>query len=477
MWNLKKLKGISLPPSGWSLAALLSLYLFVGLVGHDPWKPDDSVAIGVAFDMFENGRWIVPRLAGQPYPDAPLYYWIAAGFGAVFSWLLPAHEAIRLASGLCAVFALEFILLAARESYGKEFSAVAPLTLAGSIGFLYHAHEAQPMLAALMAHAAAYWAIALMPRRPALSTVVLGFSLATVFLADGLLPLAALAPLFVFSLVFSENRLGDLSRFTAALCFASALCALWLIPLKMEEPRFFEQFMRSEFSAMTLGSDRFAANGARYLKMLLWYAWPALPLAAWAIWIKRRLLLTKAFALPLFSFVATLVVLSFCAARHSSFALLFLPPLVLLAVPGLAGMRRGAANAFDWFSVVMFTFLALVVWIIWNALVFGWPARLARQAVRLEPGFVGHFNLLACVFAALVTLAWLYLIATTPRQPMRCIMHWMAGLTLFWALLAVLWMPWIDYGKSYRSVADALARALPEKSRCIANANLPGFFL
>jgi hypothetical protein len=33
-------------------------------------------------------------------------------------------------------------------------------------------------------------------------------------------------------------------------------------------------------------------------------------------------------------------------------------------------------------------------------------------------------------------------------------------------------MPWIDYGKSYRPLSSALARALPEQRRCIANANL-----
>jgi 4-amino-4-deoxy-L-arabinose transferase-like glycosyltransferase len=350
MRNLKDLKGIGLPPSGWSLAALLFLYLFVGLIGHDPWKPDDAVSIGVAFDLFKSGRGFVPHLAGQPYPDAPLYYWVAAGFGAAFSWLLPVHEAARLASCLFAVLALEFILLAARELYGKEwreFSAAAPLTLAGSIGFLYHAHEAQPMLAALMAHTAAYWALALMPRRPLFSTVVLGASLATVFLADGLLPLAALLPLLFFSIVFSEKPLRDASLLFAALCLALALCALWLVPLKALAPRFFEEFFQNEAAALTQGGARFASKGARYLEMLLWYAWPALPLAAWALWAKRRFLRTKAFALPFLSFVAVLFILSLCTARRSSSALLFLPPLVLLAVPGLAALRRGAANAFD----------------------------------------------------------------------------------------------------------------------------------
>ena len=61
-----RFKGITLPPSGWALAILLSLYIFVGLIGHDPWKHDDAVTIGIVFDMVGNGHWLLPQLAGQP---------------------------------------------------------------------------------------------------------------------------------------------------------------------------------------------------------------------------------------------------------------------------------------------------------------------------------------------------------------------------------------------------------------------------
>ena len=33
--------------------------------------------------------WLMPQLAGPPFPDAPLYYWIAALTAKLFSWLLP----------------------------------------------------------------------------------------------------------------------------------------------------------------------------------------------------------------------------------------------------------------------------------------------------------------------------------------------------------------------------------------------------
>ncbi len=465
-----RFKGITLPPSGGALAFLLSLYNFTGLLGHDPWKHDDAITIGVVFEMFSSGNWLLPHLAGQPYPDAPLYYWIATLFAKLFAWLLPVHEGARLASGLCTLLSLQFILLAARELHGKDFAASAPLTLAGSIGFLYHAHEAQPMLAVLMAHTAVYWALALLPRRPQLAVPVFGAALAAAFRAAGLLPALVLLPLILITLALSEKRRSDALRLLAGALLALALCAAWLLPVSLLHPQYGESLLRSELAEFSRSVP--LNNLLRYLSMLLWYAWPALPLAAWALWSKRRVLKSRPLLLPLLAFFSTLLLACLVPSRSAP-ALLLLPPLELFAVPGVATLRRGAANAFDWFGMMSFTFFAALVWVGWSAMVFGWPERLARQVVRLEPGFVGQLSLPLAVFALALTLVWFWLIATSPRSPMRGIMHWMAGLTLFWVLLAVLWMPWIDYGKSYRPLSAALDKALPQQANCIANVNLP----
>ena len=214
------------------------------------------------------------------------------------------------------------------------------------------------------------------------------------------------------------------------------------------------------------------SNLGRYLGLLLWYAWPALPLAGWALWNKRRLFSARAIAVPAVSFFGILAFFAGTVELRSANALLLLPPLVLVAVPGAVSLRRGAANAFDWFGMTTFTLFAAIAWIGWCALLFGWPTRLARQAVRLEPGFIGTFSAPAFLFALTCTGIWFWMIVTSPRSPMRGIMHWMAGLTLFWLLLASLWMPWIDYGKTFRAVAASLNRVLPADRDCIAGVNL-----
>ena len=77
---------------------LCGLWLLAGVVGHDPWKADDALHLGVAWSM-AGGDWLVPRIAGDPWlVTPPLYHWLAALCGKLFGWLLPWHDAARLAS-------------------------------------------------------------------------------------------------------------------------------------------------------------------------------------------------------------------------------------------------------------------------------------------------------------------------------------------------------------------------------------------
>ena len=39
-------------------------WLLAGVVGHDPWKTDDVLHLGIAFGM-SGGDWLVPRIAGD----------------------------------------------------------------------------------------------------------------------------------------------------------------------------------------------------------------------------------------------------------------------------------------------------------------------------------------------------------------------------------------------------------------------------
>ena len=467
----KQFRGIPLPPRGWPLAILLVLYILPGLIGHDPWKVEDATSFGVAWDMLQRGSWLTPSIAGLAYPDTPLYYWIAAGCGKMFAWLLPAHDGSRLASGLLTFVVLGFTHLAARALHGREYAVAAPLILSGSIGFLVHSHQMQPMLLTLAAHFAAYWALAMLDRRPWEAAAIFGAALGLGMLGNGIAAMTLLLPVALLAFTLSDHKQKSGPALLLALLIGATLLFLWLLPLYLQAPQYLGAWWQSELGRFGQTSHPWK-TALEYVDMLPWYAWPALPLAGWTLWSRRRQWRTPALAMPLFSFFAVLAGLSLSYEARSVSALLLLPPLVLLAIPGVASLRRGAANAFDWFGMMSFTIFAGLIWIGWCAMIFGWPARLAQQVTRLEPGFSGNFSALPFIIALLATAAWGWLIVTSPRSPFRGMTHWAAGVTLFWLLAITLWLPWVDYGKTYRPLSRSIAEALPANHGCVAGANL-----
>jgi hypothetical protein len=54
------------------------------------------------------------------------------------------------------------------------------------------------------------------------------------------------------------------------------------------------------------------------------------------------------------------------------------------------------------------------------------------------------------------------------KSPLRPAANWAAGMTLLWLLAITLWLPWIEHGKSYRSVAGAIGHVVVDATACIA---------
>jgi 4-amino-4-deoxy-L-arabinose transferase-like glycosyltransferase len=176
--------------------------------------------------------------------------------------------------------------------------------------------------------------------------------------------------------------------------------------------------------------------------------------------------------LPL-TFVATFLLLALCNP-HGEEALLLplLPPLAILAAFGLPTMKRGAINAVDWFAVMTLSTCAAFIWLGWIAKQTGWPAQLARNAFKLAPGFQPEFNATAVAIAAAASIGWLMLVYwRISRQPSvlwRAVVLSSGGVILCWLLLMTLWLPWLNYGKSYAGVAAQMASYLPASHSCVA---------
>ena len=481
---------IALPLTRIPLLILVAIWLLPGLIGHDPWKNDDAIGIGIAHQFASHGDWLLPRLAGEHYAeDGPLFYWVAAAFAKLLGGVLAQHDAMRLAGGAFIALTLAFLRLAGRafhekdrydhDSRGDDVDRRGDgvmLLFMGCTGLLVHAHEAISETALLAGLACAYYGAALVQKRPYAAGIALGCGLGAAFLASGLV---RILPLIV-ALLATPLFVPDWRSRNAALALACAALVLapWLVTwpalLYARSPELFAAWLHQGGVAALAQAPSLTAAG-QALGTLAWFAWPAWPIALWALWLYRRKPGSAAVVLPLTALIAGLGLVVLARAKGELGELPLLPlllPLALLGAQVLSDLRRGAANALAWFGAMTFSLLGGLIWLGYLALQTGFPPRIAANAARLEPGFVAHFAWLPLAAAAAITLAWIALILRSENTTQRCITYWAAGLGLFWSLAMLLWLPWIDHGKSYRPVVRSLQASLTKHPGCIASRGL-----
>jgi hypothetical protein len=113
-----------------------------------------------------------------------------------------------------------------------------------------------------------------------------------------------------------------------------------------------------------------------------------------------------------------------------------------------------------------------VVWLCYLSVLSNVPPRFANNFIKIAPGFVLEFKLLPVVFALLILAGWLYVVSRSTRSPVRSVARWAAGIVLLWGTFASLTMGWVDYQRSYRSVALQLRSKIPVDAGCIAQRSL-----
>lgn len=458
----------------WLLALLCAVWLGTGLVGHDPWQSDDAYSFGLVYHILQSGDWLVPTLAGEPYMDKPpLFYITAALFAKLFSPLLELHEGARLASGFYTALTLLFMGLAGRELFGRSRGWTAAIILIGCLGMLVRSHELITDLALLTGCAMMLYGYTLSMRRTLWAGMLIGNGIGIGFMSKGFIAPTLFVLISAALLLFRTWRMRSfLSSLAIALLFALPWLTVWPFLLYQRSPELFMEWFWTlnigHWFGYIQGGDY--AEALYYVKILPWFAWPALPLAAWAVWEARRRVLHEAeFQLLLVSFFVMLLTLSVVPNIKEVFALPILLPLALLANAALPTLRRGAANALDWFGIMTFGFVAILMWWGWAGLLRNNHAKITLWLKDYQPGFEPVFNATTFWVALIVTVLWVLLVWRVGRSMRRAVLNWAGGVTLLWVLAMTLWLPWLDNGKSYRGMVVSLKQAMPKHHSCIAS--------
>ncbi len=451
-------------------------WLLPGLIGRDPWKPDEALSFGVIHAMLQGEDWIVPSIVGVPYLEYPPFSaWLASWSAMMFSPWLPLHDGARLVSGVWVALTMWCCARAAIELSDSRAGRITALTLLGCWGLLLRGHEISFALPPMAGAAMAFQGLAVMDRQPRQATLWLSGGASLVALSAGLVPaLLSVLPATVIMIWRPAWRRTAVLRAVAI----STLAALFSAALWPALMLTYGELAPSIWLPTALGVQTMSIQGRPFdplyfTRLLPWYALPALPVAMW-IWFKERKNLNERLGLqlPLITFVVLLIGLSLVREPRDDMALPLLVPLVVVAVQALDRLPRGLASFVDWLGLAAFFLIASLLWSGWAGVVTGVPRGAAKWAARQAPGYVHDLSWIAFSIAATLTVVWLIAVLRTRRTNRRAIVNWCAGMTLIWMLANLLWLPAVDHVRSYRGTAAAIKAALPNGADCVGQMQL-----
>lgn len=478
------------------LLPLALVYIFAGLFFRDPWKSDDVIGLAAMMTAaYDTGHaWLLPQLGQLAHAqNGPLPIWVGALsivlFSPLFELFLPQPDAAIAAARLPNLFWFGLITYAvwygsyllgrrpeaqplalpfggepSARDYGRMIADAALLLTLATAGIMWRLHETSEVPALIASQTLVFLAVARMPSRPFSGALLLGLALAGAFLSRGLiggLPIL----LAVLCCLAPTLPLWPVRRWALfGLLLGAALIALWWWPAQQASPYWMQSWWHWNLSSFRWPDSDIFTNGI--LRDLPWFLWPTWPFALMALWRWRMWLRAPHIWLPLMMLAWPLLTLWFLADPFEpEYSLLAIPSAVLAAF-ALPTLRRGVINSLDWFAVMCFSLACATIWLGWVALQTGWPAQISRNIARQTQGFESHVALPALTLAVLGTIAWVLLVRwrllSKPAALWRGTVVYTGGIVLAWLLLATLWMPALDYARSYRPVSRQLAQAIAQ---------------
>lgn len=480
-----------------ALLLLCAAYLLPGLLGRGPWKSADITAFGYMAELARStegiARWFDPLLLGmRPETPALIPYWIGAwAIQLAPSWVNP-DLAVRFVFALmlwgtftATWYAVYYLARTPRAQpvafafggearptdYARAIADGGLLALIASLGLAQLGHETTPALAQLYFASHLFYGVAALPYRRVGPVIALVVGTLGMTLSGGPTVSLALAIGSAVYMAYERHQrairaaegysddespgftLGALLTMVGITVLAAALVfGLGLAQWKI-----------------TLGHS-LLSDVRSQAKLLLWFTWPVWPLAIWTLWRWRRQWLERHVALPLW-FALVPLAATWTTDFSDRSLLLALPAFATLAAFALPTFRRSAAALIDWFNVLFFSGLAVLGWMYWIAMLTGAPRKPAASVARLVPGFVAEFSPVAFVLALAATLAWCWLVRWRTGRHRAALWKTLVlpagGTALCWMLLMTLWLPSIDYARSYVPQVRAVTERIGHP-RCVA---------
>ncbi len=449
----------------WLLLLLAFAWLWPGVFSHDLWNPAEPTVL-TAVESFRNGGHVwLPDVFGRPdFSVSPFYIWAAALFQRLLSpWAADAYSAARFASVFFTAIGLTCSGMAGYRFLGRHQGRSVVLILIGCAGLITMAHFLNGLSVVFAALAMCLYGFALVQTRVIMASLLLGggwalLSVAAGFLLPAVLMLTALGLLFSGQWRFKRYYIVLVGAFAVAV----PLMLVYPFALYQTDAGAFRLWQQRHLFGAYGGTATFqtAFSLGYYLKNLLWFAFPAWALAIWTA-TRVKLMQSRWGVLALAWIGATSLLLALSPQQFQDNLVWLLPPLALLGAAQLDGLRRGAAAFINWFGIMAFGLLAVFLWLGFFAMNYGWPAKLAERSAYFSPYYTPDINIMPMIVAILFTPVWLWAITRKHIRGRQAVTNWAAGVTLAWALMMTLFLPWLDAAKSHAPVVAQMQQAMP----------------
>jgi 4-amino-4-deoxy-L-arabinose transferase-like glycosyltransferase len=459
-----------------ALFALLAIWLFSGIIGRGPWKPDEPIYLGVLHSMLASGgdAWWSPQVAGVIVDgELPFLHWLNAFIAYVPNLILPLHEAVRVSAVLWAALAIAAVALACRRWSGGHISYLAAILVIGCLGVYDRVHSYVPDVTVFAAIAIGLYATAELAHSARRATILLALAIVVAFMARsalGYLLVAMPALLLAFAPVYSMHRVALIR----AVVLATVLCGLLLIAFAMRAPLAWSAWVESGAGLFFEDPTRFTPT--YYLVTLLWFAWPLWPIAAWLVSLRVRGFAggwqRGEFIAPLIFLIVGIVVLIVLAEPRTVYCLFFVPPLAVLAAFGVDTIRRTWYAMIDWFGILVLGIATIGLVLVSTGLYFGWPASVSKWILRFVPQYdVTQVPWLGYVMALVGFIICVALIQPAHQHSRRALINWAGCVTFAWVVAQALLISPADHVTSYRGAFAALDKSWP-KTGCVESIEL-----
>lgn len=446
-----------------ALLALCVAYVLAGFVGREPWRRADISAFGQMWQIAQgHSDWLFPRfLAQMPEMQALAPYWLGAAsiklntlLGGPLAMDVAARIpfalllALALSSNWYAVYYLARLPAAQPVpfafggeadpvSYARSLADGGLLAMLAMLGLAQLSHETTPTLAQLSFCALLFYAVAA-------STLRWVVPLLALLLASAGLALSG-APAFGLALGLAGTIARGMQSDSRARIWAAVIAASAVLAAALAYA--LGQWHAQWGSLPSAGRDWLSLG-----KLWVWFTWPAWPLALVALWRWRHWWRSIHMAWPA-GVLLVMVVATILRPGADRSLLLAAPALACLAAMALPTLHRSVSALIDWFAIGFFAICGLIIWVVYISLLWNIPAKPAANVRRLLPGFEMSFSGVALLAALIATLAWAAVIFWRTGRHRSALWKTLvipaSGAVTCWVLLTSLWMPILDYGRSY----------------------------